>query len=150
MSLPNNTAKRPNPVRRTNRKDFMNESHLTQEIIDTPTNGTRETNGLYSQAAKHPLIAGGVILVGAGLAYAAARAIAKPDESAKVAGDVHIETSIAIDKSPEELYRFWRDFRNLPLFMKNLESVTELDRFNSHWVAKVGSARVEWDAEVYN
>ena len=129
----------------------MNESPLTQEIIDTPTNGTREANGIYAQAAKHPLIAGGVILVGAGLAYAAARAITKPDESANVAGDVHIETSIAIDKSPEELYRFWRDFRNLPLFMTNLESVTELGPLHTHWVAKgPAGTRVEWDAEIYN
>ena len=53
-----------------------------------------------------------------------------------IAREVHVETSIAIDKSPEELYAFWRDFKNLPLFMKNLESVTELDQRRSHWVAK--------------
>ena len=35
--------------------------------------------------------------------------------------------------------------------MKNLDSVTETDRWNSHWVAKgLGGARVEWDAEIYN
>ena len=75
----------------------------------------------------------------------------KPDESTEVARDVHIETSIAIERSAAELYAFWRDFKNLPLFMKNLESVTELDHRQSHWVAiAIRGARVEWDAEIYN
>src|SRR5688500_6708828 len=34
-----------------------------------------------------------------------------------VARDVHVEKSIIIGKSPEELYSFWRDFENLPRFM---------------------------------
>jgi uncharacterized membrane protein len=48
------------------------------------------------------------------------------------------------DKSPEDLYAFWRDFKNLPLFMKNLESVRVLDEVKSHWVAKgIDTAKVE-------
>jgi uncharacterized membrane protein len=105
------------------------------------------TGGIIAKAKKHPLITGSLLIVGAGAAYA----IAKSLTSSEVAKDVHIETSIAINKSPEELYAFWRDFENLPIFMKNLEAVTETDRWNSHWVAKgLGGARVEWDAEIYN
>jgi uncharacterized membrane protein len=128
----------------------MKETHLTQEIIDNgPNENVSEQSSLIGQAAKHPVLAGGAVLVGAGLAYAAARIIKSTDE--KVARDVHIETSIAIDKSPEELYSFWRDFKNLPRFMKNLESVTELDSQHTHWVAKgIGGSTVEWDAEIYN
>jgi uncharacterized membrane protein len=56
-----------------------------------------------------------------------------------------------INKAPEELYRFWRNFENLPRFMNHLESVTPLGGDRSHWVAKApAGARVEWDAEVYN
>ena len=127
----------------------MNESPLTQEIIDGSGNGSAEKSGLYAQAAKHPILVGGVVLVGAGLAYAAARVLNKSE--ADVARDVHIETSIAIDKSREELYAFWRDFTNLPVFMRNLESVTQLDSTRSHWIATgPGSTRLEWDAEIYN
>jgi uncharacterized membrane protein len=127
----------------------MNESPLTQDVSDGSANGGGEKSGLYAQAAKHPILAGGVVLLGAGLAYAAARALSKPE--GEVARDVHIETSIAIDRSPEELYAFWRDFTNLPVFMMNLESVTLLDSVRSHWIANgpLGK-RVEWDAEVYN
>ncbi len=127
----------------------MNESPLTQSVIDGSASGTAEKRGLYAQAAKHPILTGGLVLVGAGLAYAAARVLNKAEGD--VARDVHIETSIAIDRSPEELYAFWRDFTNLPVFMMNLESVTLLDSVRSHWIANgpLGK-RVEWDAEVYN
>lgn len=68
-----------------------------------------------------------------------------------VARDVHVEKSITINGSPRELYRFWRNFENLPLFMENLLSVTELEGNRSHWVAEgPGGTKVEWDAEIYN
>jgi len=31
------------------------------------------------------------------------------------------------DRPPEEVYRFWRQFSNLPRFMRNLESVREME-----------------------
>ena len=69
----------------------------------------------------------------------------------EVARDVHVEKAIAIDKSPEELFSFWREFQNLPKFMKHLESVTCTGLNRSHWVAKgPGGKNVEWDAEIYN
>jgi uncharacterized membrane protein len=60
-----------------------------------------------------------------------------------------VTKSIVVDRSPEEAYRFWRDFKNLPTFMTYLESVENKDDRRSHWVA-VGPAgvRVEWDAEL--
>lgn len=68
-----------------------------------------------------------------------------------VARDVHVEKAIVIDKSPEELFSFWREFQNLPRFMKHLESVTCSGVNRSHWVAKgPGGKDVEWDAEIYN
>ena len=63
---------------------------------------------------------------------------------------VRVEKTITINRSPEEVYAFWRDFENLAQFMEHLESVkTEGNR--SHWVAKAPlGMTVEWDAEVYN
>jgi len=129
----------------------MHETHLTQDAIDGGSNGGgKEKTSLYAKASSHPFLAGGAVLIGAGLAYAAAKVISKSVGDDTVARDVHLETSIAIDKSPEELYAFWRDFTNLPLFMRNLESVTELSQTESHWVAKgPGGSRVEWNAEIY-
>lgn len=57
--------------------------------------------------------------------------------------------TITINRKPEEVYRFYRDFQNLPRFMAHLESVQVIDEKRSHWVAKgpAGSS-VEWDAEI--
>jgi uncharacterized membrane protein len=125
----------------------MTETPLTQDVIDGGAGDDKD--GLFAKAAKHPFVTGGAILAGAGLAYAAVKTIQSAADS--IAREVHIETSIAIDKSPEELYAFWRDFQNLPLFMTNLESVIRVDERRSHWVVKgIGNAKVEWDAEIYN
>ena len=64
---------------------------------------------------------------------------------------VKIETSITIDRSPGELYRYWRNFENLPRFMTNLESVKKIDDKHSHWVVKApAGTTLEWGAEIHN
>jgi len=64
---------------------------------------------------------------------------------------VKVEREALMEESPEKVYRFWRDFRNLPLIMPNLESVTVRSEAWSHWVVKgpMGT-RIEWDAEIIN
>lgn len=64
---------------------------------------------------------------------------------------VKVERSVAIDAPPEKLYAFWRDFRNLPIVMPNLERVDVESETRSHWVVKgpLGTA-FEWDAEIIN
>src|SRR4051794_9775215 len=130
----------------------MAEAQLTQELIDGTAceEQLEKKRSLYDAVANHPFITGGLVLAGAGLAYAVGRKVINPDGS-DAARDVHVETAIAISKTPEELYTFWRDLTNLPLFMRNVESVTDLGGGKSHWVAKgIGGRRVEWDAEIYN
>ena len=58
---------------------------------------------------------------------------------------------MTINRTPWDLYQFWRNFENLPRFMKHLKSVKVLDEKRSHWVAKAPAGRtVEWDAEIIN
>src|ERR671939_1070996 len=64
---------------------------------------------------------------------------------------IRVEKSVTINRSPEELYRFWRNFENLPRFMSHLKSVRVVDDMRSHWTAKgPAGSDVEWDAEVIN
>jgi uncharacterized membrane protein len=64
-------------------------------------------------------------------------------------GSVDVFRSITINRSPEEVYRFWHDFGNLPRFMHHLEAVQVTGTLTSHWVAKAPFGReVEWDAEI--
>ncbi len=63
-------------------------------------------------------------------------------------GIIRTKRSLTINKSPEECYRFWHNFENLPQFMRHLESVTVTGERLSHWKAKApAGASVEWDAE---
>ncbi len=76
--------------------------------------------------------------------YAAAAA-----KRADASGELRAEKSIAIDRAPEEVYRFWRNFENLPRVMKHLKSVRAIDGKRSHWVVKApAGTEVEWDAEI--
>jgi uncharacterized membrane protein len=64
-------------------------------------------------------------------------------------GPLHVERSLTINRPTDDLYVFWRDFANLPRFMKHLESVTVSDGRRSHWVARgPAGSTVEWDAEL--
>ncbi len=57
--------------------------------------------------------------------------------------------SITINQTPDEVYRFWRNFENLPRFMEHLESVQVVDDRRSHWKASAPAGQsVEWDAEI--
>jgi uncharacterized membrane protein len=63
---------------------------------------------------------------------------------------IKVEQTVTVNRSPEELYNFWRNLENLPRFMRYLESV-QVEGDRSHWVAKGPlGIRVQWDAEIYN
>jgi uncharacterized membrane protein len=63
---------------------------------------------------------------------------------------VKVKRSITVDRPRDELFRFWRNFENLPRVMSHLDSVTVLDGGRSHWVAKAPAGRtVEWDAVIH-
>src|SRR5437773_10464633 len=49
---------------------------------------------------------------------------------------VKLEETVIINKTPEELYQFWRNFENLPLFMRHVKSVQIKGGRRSHWVVE--------------
>ncbi len=64
---------------------------------------------------------------------------------------VKVERAMMFDEPAEKLYAFWREFRNLPTIMPNVESVTEGPGGRSHWVVKgPAGTTIEWDAEIIN
>jgi uncharacterized membrane protein len=75
------------------------------------------------------------------------------DTRARLSGTrgVHVEEATTINRSPEDLYAFWRDFELLPRFMHNLDRVRVIDERHSHWVAKGPANRpLQWTAEIIN
>jgi uncharacterized membrane protein len=57
--------------------------------------------------------------------------------------------SVTINKSPAEVYAFYRKLSQLPLFMDWLALVREADAKYSHWVAKLPlGGTISWDAKI--
>jgi uncharacterized membrane protein len=62
---------------------------------------------------------------------------------------IRVRKAITVNRPPEEVYRFWRNFENLPRFMAHLDSVRIMDERRSYWRAKAPfGATVEWVAEI--
>jgi uncharacterized membrane protein len=54
-----------------------------------------------------------------------------------------------LNTTPDKAYQFWRDFENLPRFMRHLDSVTVHDDRRSRWIARgPAGSQVKWDAEI--
>jgi len=62
-----------------------------------------------------------------------------------------VDGAVSIARSPNDLYREWRQLERIPQFVPNVVSVKVLDDRRSHWVARgPGKARAEWIADIIN
>jgi uncharacterized membrane protein len=76
---------------------------------------------------------------------------ASEEERSPAKQAIKVTKTVTINAPVEDLYRFWRNFENLPRFMRHLRAVHVLDERRSHWVA-AGPAgmTIDWDAEIIN
>lgn len=75
------------------------------------------------------------------------------DTRARLGGSagLHVDETVTIKRPIDEVYRFWRNFENLPQFMHHLEKVTVNADGTSTWVAKgPAGVRATWTARVIN
>ncbi|HEX4263279.1 MAG TPA: SRPBCC family protein [Verrucomicrobiae bacterium] len=80
--------------------------------------------------------------------YSRVRAVAS-QPSLKSGEGSKIEKSLTINRSPEEIYSFWRQLENWPRFMQHIQSVNQTGDGISHWVMKTSHDRTfEWDARI--
>lgn len=73
-------------------------------------------------------------------------AISVPHQQGK-----HVRDSVTIKRSVEDLYAFWRDFRNLPQVMPSLQSVElqDADGTHSRWTVNgPAGTKIEWDTKI--
>jgi len=82
--------------------------------------------------------------IGLGLGTAVTRFVAR-----RAGRVVTLEASVTIRKEPAEIYRFWRDFSNLPRFLRHLTSVRETSNGHLSWRGR-GPLRtaLTWEAEI--
>lgn len=123
----------------------------TERAISVAAGALLAAMGLRQRTLPGILIAG----VGGALAYRGVSGHCPAYEAVKVntatTEGIHAEAAFLINRSPEELYAFWRNFSNLPRIMNFLERVDIVDDTHSHWVARVAptfAGKLEWDAEI--
>jgi len=70
-------------------------------------------------------------------------------EVSQTADGIQVHKAVTIQRSPEDVYRFWRRIENLPRFMQHLKSVEALDDGRSRWEARIpGPLPLNWEARV--
>lgn len=118
-----------------------------------------------------PMVAGGLMMLyglskrslgggllgaaGAGLLYYGATGRNPAQALGEVTGKssanegVSVHRAVTINRSPREVYDFWRQLENLPRFMHHLESVEQLDERRSRWKARLlGGMPLTWEARI--
>jgi uncharacterized membrane protein len=122
----------------------------TERLGSLIMGGALVLTGLSQRSLRGALLA----IAGGSLAYHGALGEKRIEdaviEATGLNEEIRVEKTLTIqNKSPEELYQFWRNFENLPKFMKHLKSVTVISDRRSHWIADalLGN-RVTWDAEI--
>lgn len=149
-------ADRPDQYNQSNLPQNQSSESTSEQPGDTErwgsliAGGALVLAGLRQRSLRGALLA----LAGGGLAYhgiSGQKSLKdKATEAVGLDKSIRVEKSATIaNKSPEELYRYWRNLENLPTFMKHLKSITVIDNTRSHWVADapIGQS-VEWDAEI--
>lgn len=105
-------------------------------------------SGLQQRSLRGILVA----VAGGGLLYQGAKqksTLKQVEDAIGLDHAIRVEKTVTINRSAPELYRFWRNFENLPRFMKHIRSITVQDDRHSHWVANAPLGQtVEWDAEI--
>lgn len=102
--------------------------------------------GAYGLVRRNPVLAATATLAAVGvLALKQNAESTYPQENRRF----EAAASFAIRCSPERAYRLWRDFENLPKFMRHLHSVAPAANGQSRWTA-VGplGSRISWSAEI--
>jgi len=110
---------------------------------------------LYDALVKKPknlpgaLLAGFMIFRGTS-GHCFGYALLKNKPKVEKSKNILIKTQIIIDKPVSAVYDFWRNFENLPLFMKHLESVYVLDDETSEWRMKIPGnlGTIPWKAAI--
>lgn len=64
--------------------------------------------------------------------------------------NVNVKTKIIVNRPTHEVYRFWRQIENLPLFMKHLNYVKVLDEHHSEWSVNLPGipGHITWQSEI--
>lgn len=136
-----------------------------RDVIDKTRQAADLVGRIASGAAGASLIVAGVrrrgvsgvfmALSGADLVYHAVRgehlydAFLSSNNGYAYGEGVKVRESIVVDRPADQLYRVWRDFENLPVFLSHVKDVERIDGERSRWTVQGPlGLRLHWEAEV--
>jgi uncharacterized membrane protein len=124
-------------------------SRVAGDVIDLALLGGALADTGRARSRGRLLAATAAVAGVAALDVMSAARLSRKESIQKLALPIHVVRSITISRSPDEVYRFWRQLENLPRFMAHLESVKEEADGSSTWRAKAPAGlHVEWRAEI--
>ena len=64
--------------------------------------------------------------------------------------NINIRTTLFVNRPSKEVYNFWRNLSNLPLFMQHIKSIQNIDQTRSKWKASLPGnlGSIKWKAEI--
>lgn len=117
-------------------------------LLDSLTGDRGWWSGLLGAALLHRGVTGhcmGYAMLGVNTADHNAAAAVPAQQGRRV------EHSIAVNRSPEDLYGFWRDVENLPTILGHLKEVEAIDNRKSRWTVEAPMGyELQWEADIYN
>jgi uncharacterized membrane protein len=131
--------------------------HPIERWLSVVGGGALAVSALGKGARGIPRFAAGAAMMHRGLTgYCGAYRIfgvrtAPSDATIPYRQGVRVRAATTIDGPRDEIYLFWRQLENLPLFMKHLKGVEIGADGYSHWLAEgPAGSKVRWTAEIIN
>jgi uncharacterized membrane protein len=110
---------------------------------------------IYATAKKHKvntllLLGGGYLLYRAVSGHCAVYDAVSERRRGEKGGELKVRTHVVVNRPRAEVYAFWRQLENWPLFMRHLEHIDELDERTSAWRLKMpgGMGDIRWEARI--
>jgi uncharacterized membrane protein len=110
---------------------------------------------LYFVSKKHKadsllLLGGGYLLYRAVSGHCPLSSVFKGKGPSGQGSNINVRSEIVVNRPRSEVYTFWRNLENLPLFMKHLDHVDEIDSRTFAWKLKMpaGFGDIRWEAKV--
>ncbi len=122
-----------------------------ERIVSGAVGGLLLFNGIAKKgkSGSAQAIAGAVLLFRAVSGYSVVYDAIGKERIPRVARNINIRTQLTVNKPRNEVYAFWRELENLPLFMSHIKNVDTIDDKYSVWKAKLpGKVKIEWTAEI--
>ena len=90
----------------------------------------------------------GVRAAGVGLVMSRLKESPAPGVAVERRRTVDIQKTLRIEAPVDQVYAFWRDYRNFPLFLSKVRQVEDLGAGRSRWVLDGPVGALEWNATI--